>query len=433
METYRFDRSRELFERYQKVAPGSPTFGLGHYFLGATHPRAPVYVDRASGSRFHDLDGNEFVDWICAYGPMVLGYGHPEVEEAATKQREKASLVSLVSPVMMELAEELVDMVPVADWAVLAKNGADPTNLSTMVAKCATGRRKIVKVVGAYHGTTPWMQDTGSPGTTPAEQEQVLTVPWNDFAAFENVVSEHGDDIAGFISSAYHHPVLTDNELPAEGYWSEIEELCRRKGILVIVDDVRAGFRTNLGGTHEHFGFKPDLVCFGKALGNGYPISALVGTDALREAAGHVFYTGTNFFAAVPMAAALATLRELRRMEAPKLMWETGQKLTAGMVEIAKSHGFDLVVSGVPSMFYLRLANEPESASDRGRAGRHQGMHADWIAECVSRGAYFLSFHNHFVATAHTEADLQRTWDIVDDAFKAVAGAYRARPRAREK
>ncbi len=418
MQPYRFDRSRELLERYAKVAPGSPTLGLGHYFLGATHPRAPVYVDRASGSRFHDVDGNEFVDWMCAYGPMVLGYGHAAVEAAA--QRKKASLVSLVSPVMVELAEELVEIVPVADWAVFAKNGADPTNLSTMVAKCATGRRKIIKVDGGYHGPSPWMQRSGSAGTSPSEQEHVLVVPWNDLAAFERVVSEHGDDIACFISSAYHHPALADNELPAEGYWQKIEDLCRRRGILIIADDVRAGFRTNLGGTHEHFGFKPDLVCFGKALGNGYPISALVGTDALREAAGQVFYTGTNFFAAVPMAAALATLRELRRVEGPKLMWELGQKLTRGMLEIAKGHGFDLVVSGVPSMFYLRLANDPEPASTRGLAGVHEGMHAEWIAKCVSRGAYFLSFHNHFVSTAHTEADLQRTWDIVDDAFKAL-------------
>jgi glutamate-1-semialdehyde 2,1-aminomutase len=427
MQTYRFDRSRELFDRYAKVAPAAPTYGLGHFALGAAHPRAPVFVDHAAGSRFWDVDGNEFVDWMCAYGPMVLGYGHPAVEEAAARQREKASLVSIVSPVMMELAEQLVEMVPVADWAVFAKNGADPTNLSTMVAKCATGRSKVVKVAGGYHGTAQWMQDAGSPGTSPGDQENVLTVAWNDFAGFEQVVSDHGDDVACFISSAYHHPVLVDNEMPAEGYWAKVEALCRQKGILIIVDDVRAGFRTSLGGTHEHFGFKPDLVCFGKALGNGYPISALVGTEALRQAAAYVFYTGTNFFAAVPMAAALATLRELQRIDAPRIMWELGEKLGTGMVEIAKSHGFDLVVSGVPSMFYLRLADETDRpALTRGILAVHEGMHADWIAECVSRGAYFLSFHNHFVSTAHTQADLQRTWDIVDDAFKSLARSYRS-------
>jgi len=233
-------------------------------------------------------------------------------------------------------------------------------------------------------------------------------VDWNRPEQLEALIRAHDGEIACFLSSPYHHPVLADNELPAEGYWSKVQGSCERAGIVLIVDDVRAGFRIDLGGSHAAFGFQPDLVCFGKALANGYPISALVGRDALRQAASDVFYTGTQFFNAAPMAAALATLRELERSDAARRVTETGRKLAAGLIDVAAARGLELVVSGVPAMPYLRLAHEDRT------------LHARWISECVRRGAYFLNYHNHFVSTAHGAEDLERTWAIADDALRAI-------------
>jgi len=410
MKSYNQDKSQKLYKRAKRVIPG----GLyGHYRLGLSGPIAPIYFSKSEGAKFWDVDGNPYTDYVCAYGPMILGYNHPKIDEAARKQYEKGNTVSLASPVMVELSEALVELVPIADWAFFAKNGGDTTNLSIMVARAATGRKKIIKINGGYHGVAPWMQDTGSMGTIAEDTSNIIAVNWNDVEQFENVVSEHAGEIAGFISSPYHHPVMEDNELPADGFWRKIEAICKKNGIVMITDDVRAGFRSNLKGSNEHFGFKPDLICFGKALGNGYPISALVGSEALRDAVIQVLYTGTMFFSAAPMAAALATLKELKRINAPRIVTETGKKLTGGLTDIAKSYGYDLRVTGVPSMPYLRITNDETLA-----------LHSDWILACVKRGAYFLSYHNHFISTAHTDDDLKTTWNIADDAFKAIKKKY---------
>lgn len=416
MKIYSYTKSRELFERAKKVIPGSGPCqkGLyGHYSMTLMREEYPIYFSRSKGARFWDVDGNEFIDYMCAYGPMILGYNNKKIDEAARKQFKKGNTVTMVSPVMVELAETLVDLVTIADWAFFSKNGADTTNLSTMVARAATGRKKIVAINGGYHGSTPWMQGAGSAGILEEDVADVIRINWNDYDQLEKVVNENSGEIAGFISSPYHHPVFQDNPLPAEDFWQKVEKLCRKNGIVLIVDDVRAGFRTNLRGSNETFGFKPDLICFGKALGNGYPISALVGTESMMDAVSKVFYTGTMFFGAAPMAAAAATLNELKRIDAPKLINETGKKLTDGMVDIAKNYGYDLRVTGVPSMPYLRISNDESLA-----------LHTDWISECVQRGAYFLWYHNNFISVAHNDNDIKRTWDIVDDAFKAVKKKY---------
>ncbi len=412
METFKFNKSRELFEKAVKVIP------CGIYGHLSPAPLIPVtgypfYADKAKGSKFRDVDGNEYIDYMCAYGPMVLGYNHDKVDEAASAQYAEANCVSAPAPVMVELAEYLVDLVTIADWAFFAKNGGDVTAYALMVARAETGRKKVVMISGGYHGVAPWAQAPGHHGVMDDDYENVIRIPWNDFEALEKAENENPGQIAGFMATPYHHPTFVDNEMPADGYWQKVENFCREKGIILIVDDVRCGFRLDMRGSNEFFGFKPDLVCFCKAIGNGYPISALVGTDALKTTVSKVFYTGSYWYSAAPMAAALATLKELERIDGPKMMQETGKKLMDGLVSLAKTYGYDLKVTGDPSMPYLRITND-ESLM----------LHQDWCAECTKRGAYFASHHNWFLSTAHTDEDIQRTLDIADDAFKVVKKKY---------
>ena len=403
-------RSQDLYQRAASVIPKGV---YGHYGA-AVRPTSPVFFDRVDGSRFVDVDGNGYIDWMCAYGPMILGYNHPAVDQAAARQMEAGNTVSLASPVLVDLAEKLVDMVSGVDWALFGKNGADSTGLAVMVARAATGRKYVIKVDGGYHGTAPWMQGEGAKGTVAEDQSLVITVPWNDDAAVQRVIDEHPGEVACFMSSPYHHPVMEDNVLPEPGYWPSVETICRKAGVVVIVDDVRAGFRINLAGSHVEYGFQPDLVCLGKALGNVHPIAALVGVEALREAAGDTFYTGTQFFNAAPMAASLATLNELEKVDGARRITEIGEQLSSGLVDVAASRGYDLRATGVPGMPYYRLAGE----------GGFR-LHARWVAECVQRGAFLLDFHNHFVSTAHTDDDLKQTWDIADQAFAALSAPER--------
>ncbi|WP_419841737.1 aminotransferase class III-fold pyridoxal phosphate-dependent enzyme [Candidatus Poriferisodalis sp.] len=399
-------KSHALYRRAQAVIPKGV---YGHYGP-AIIDDGPVFFSSAEGARFTDLDGNTYIDWMCAYGPNILGYGHPRVEEAAAKQAADGTTVSLAAPVLVDLAEELVDLVAGADWALFAKNGADATGLAVMVARAATGRRRILKIEGGYHGSAPWMQAPGSTGTVDEDHDLVIEVPWNDADAVRAAIAAHPGDIACFISSPYHHPVFADNEQPADGYWSAVETACRAAGVVVILDDVRSGFRIDLSGSHAAYGFTPDLWCFGKALGNGHPVAALAGSAALKDVAGETFFTGTQFFNAAPMAAALATLRELRATDAAAVATDTGGRLRDALVEVANAHGHELRVTGVAAMPYLRITGE---------GGTQIG--ARWVAECVRRGAYLLGYHNNFVCTAHTDDDITRTCDIADAAFVALA------------
>ena len=408
METYTYSKSLALFQRAAKVIP----CGIYGHFSPAPYIPAsayPFFGRRAKGSRFWDVDGNEFIDYMCAYGPMVLGYGNPVVDKAYRAQMKLADSSSVASPKMVELAEFMVDLIPMADWAFFAKNGADVTNYAIMVARAATGRRKIIGIKGGYHGTSPWMQAAGHHGILEDDHTNVIRIGWNDVRALEDAIAAHPNDVAAFIATPYHHPVFADSELPANGYWQQVEQILKKNGIVFIIDDVRCGFRLHMGGSNEYFGFKPDLVCFCKAIGNGYPISALVGAQALKTDAAKVFHTGSYWYCAGPMAAALACLHEIKRLDAPAVLREAGRKLSEGLVKLAKEFGYDLNVTGDPGMAYYRITDDPSMM-----------LHQDWCAECTRRGVFFTSHHNWFISTAHTGEDLQRTWDIAEDAFKAL-------------
>lgn len=408
MKTYEYTQSKALFQRAAQVIP----CGIyGHFSPAPLVPPSayPFYLKRAQGARFWDVDDNEFVDYMCAYGPMVIGYGNPVVDEAARKQAELVNCGSAPGPIMVELAEHMVNLVGGMDWAFFAKNGGDVTTYAVMVARAATGRRKIIKVAGGYHGVAPWTQGVDHAGIIPEDAENILTVKWNDLEGLTALVKKHRGEIAGFISSPYHHPTFVDNEMPAPGYWKSIEKLSKEEGFLVIVDDVRCGFRLDLRGSHVYFGFQPDLVCFCKAIANGHPISAMLGTNAVKTAASKVFYTGSYWYQAAPMAAALANLKEMQRIDAPAIMHRVGTELCDGLVKVAQRHGFNLKVSGAPAMPYLRLTDDPTLM-----------LHQRWCGECTRRGALFTSHHNWFVSTAHTAEDIAWTLQIADDAFKAI-------------
>lgn len=411
MDTYSYKQSQALFERAVNVIPcGVP----GHMSPAVNIPPSayPIYAARAEGACFWDVDGNEFIDYMCGYGPMILGYRNPVVDGAARRQADEADLTMCASPKMVELAEALVDTVDAMDWAFFAKNGGDVTNYAAMVARSATGRKKIVAIKGGYHGVAPWMQALGHHGILEEDHAHTLRIPWNDTAAFEKVIAEHPGNVAGFIATPYHVPTFYDNVLPDPGYWQKIEAICRKEGIVLIVDDIRHGFRLNMKGSHVHYGFTPDLVCYCKALANGYPISALMGTEAMKNEAAKVFYTGSYWYQAVPMAAALACLEELKRLDAPAWMLKQGADLFGKMESMAANYGFHLKVTGEPSMPNVRLTDDPSGM-----------LHQAWCAECTKRGAFFASHHNWFISTAHDDEVVARTLAICDEAFQVIKDA----------
>jgi glutamate-1-semialdehyde 2,1-aminomutase len=406
-----YSKSNALLARASKVIPNAIP---GHFNPVTQKPEGtyPFYCSRAEGSRFWDVDGNEYVDFMCAYGPMILGYGNAAVDDAFRAQMALADTCTLASPVMVELAEYLVDMVPFADWAYFAKNGADATNMAVLIARAATGRRKVIAISQGYHGASPWMQARERAGIHDSDHADIIRIPWNDADALQQALTDQRDQVAAFISSPYHHPVYQDNELPAPGYWDAVHKLLQQHDVVSICDDVRTGFRLNMEGSNAYFGYQPDLSCYCKAIANGYAVSAVVGRDSLRDAASSIFQTGSFWFSAGPMAAALACLKELRRIDAPARILETGTRWIDGLVSIASQHGIELKATGIPSMPYLRT--EHESGIE---------FHQAVCGECVRRGLFLTSHHNLFLSSAHTDQDLERSWAIFDEALKKVRAA----------
>lgn len=414
MKTYKYDKNNELFKRALKVIP---TGVYGH--LGPSNgcfiPTSayPFFCSDAKGSYFWDIDGNKFIDYMCAYGPNVLGYNDPEVEEAAVKQAEKGNCVTLPSSVIVDFADLMVETINMADWAFFAKNGGDVTSLALLVARAATGREKVILVKGGYHGVAPWTQQLGYPGITESDVSNNLFVQWNNYEQVEKLVNENKGKIACFMATPYHHPIFKDNEYPKDDYWQKIRKLCTDNGIVLAVDDVRCGFRLDMAGSDHFFGFEADLVCFCKAIANGHNISVLCGKDSLRDAVSNVTYTGSYWLSAVPFAAGIACINKLKRIDGPKYMQTMGKNLTDGLIKAAKDNGFNLKVSGNPAMWYMRITNDDSLM-----------LHQEWISQCVRRGVFFANHHNLFMNCSITEEDINHTLEVANESFAVVRKAH---------
>ena len=405
-----YEKSRALFERACKVIPSGIYGHLGPA-EGCMIPvdAFPLYCDHAKGSYFWDVDGNRFIDYMCAYGPNVLGYNDPEVDEAARRQLEKGNCTTNPSPVMIDFADLLVDTVASADWAFFAKNGNDVTSLAVMTARAHTHRKKIVFFKGYYHGVSPWTQKIDYPGILPEEVCNNIYVPWNDIDALRETFEVNRGEIAAVIAQPYMHGNFADNVMPAEGFWQQVRDLCSNEETILIIDDVRAGFRLDLAGSDHYFGFEADLICFCKALANGYNVSALCGKEFLKNTVSGMTYTGSYWMSAVPFAAGIACINKMKRLNLPALLMEKGKKLTDGLVEIAAQAGFHLVVSGAPSLFYLRTADDDSLM-----------LHQAYIAEMVRRGVFMTNHHNHFLNASLSDEDIEYTWQVAREAWAAV-------------
>ncbi|MFH1067557.1 MAG: aminotransferase class III-fold pyridoxal phosphate-dependent enzyme [bacterium] len=401
----------KLFERAARVIPAgiyghsSPALTVAGEF--------PYFASKAEGCRYVDVDGREYIDYMCAYGPIVLGYKHPEVEAAAQRQRRDGDCFNHPTYLMVELAERLVELVDFADWAVFGKNGSDMTTWATQVAREFTKRKKILKVRGAYHGWHAWCT-IGHGGLMEEDRAHVHDFLWNDLDDFHRQIKKYRNQIAAIVMTPFHHPAFGDSVLPNSGFFKEIEITCRREGIVFILDDVRAGFRLHLGGSHRFFGFEPDVICFSKALGNGYPISAALGRKELEIAASRVFLTGSFWNNAVPMAVALACLQVLEREKSIAHMQRMGELLMGGLHELADKHGIPVRCSGPPSLPFLTFAEETNFY----RSQR-------FAAECVKRGIFFHPHHNWFLCAAHQPKDVQETLQKADAAFEVIKETFK--------
>ena len=396
---------RALRQRARAVIPGGM---YGHQAAGSLPPEYPQFMRCGRGATVWDVDGNSYVDLMCSYGPVVLGHQHPAVEAAAAAQAELGDCQNGPAPVMVDLAELLVGTVQHADWAMFAKNGTDATTMCCTIARAQTGRRRILVARGAYHGAAPWCTPRLD-GTTTADRANLGYFRYNDLPSVHAAVAEAGDDLAGILASPFRHDASCDQEMVDPAFARGLRELCDATGAALIMDDVRAGFRLHLGSSWEPIGVTPDLSAWSKAIANGHPLAAVLGGDAFRDGASRVFVTGSFWFSAAAMAAAVATIRALRAEDAIATMRRYGTEIAGGILGQAAAWGFEVNYTGPVQMPYLTFRD------DRGHA-----LVSEFSAEAVRRGAFIHPRHNWFVSAAMTDEDVATVLAATDGAFAAL-------------
>ncbi len=406
---HHYTKDVTLRARAAAVIPGGM---YGHQNAANLPEGFPQFMERGRGCHVWDADGNEYIDFMCSYGPIILGHAHPKVEAAAAAQLAEGDCQNGPSSRIVELAEMLVATIPHADWTIFAKNGTDATTLCVTIARAATGRPKILVARGAYHGSAPWCTPRPA-GITPEDRANLLYYKYNDLASVEKAVAEASDGFAGVVVSPFRHDAGFDQELVDPAFARGLRAICDRHGAALILDDVRCGFRFSLGGTWEPIGVRPDLSAFSKAIANGHPLAAVAGQDSLREAVQQIFATGSFWFAAAPMAAAVATITTLRETDGIAAMVAAGEKLRHGLATQAETYGLRVRQTGPVQMPFLTFAGDV--AYQRANL---------FTSEAVKRGVYLHPRHNWFLSAAHTTEDINEALEVTDVAFAKVHATF---------
>ena len=396
------DRELALRGRAERVIPGGM---YGHMNVAAFSSAHPQFMRSGDGARVVDADGREYLDLMCSWGPMILGHNHSGVNAAIIEQLGRGDSLDGTSPLAVEYAELLVDTIPSADWALFCKNGTDAVTTCVTTARAATGKRKVLVARGAYHGAVPWCALRGE-GIVDSDQAHLIHYEYNDLASASAAVDEAGDDLAAILVCPMRHDIKRDQELVDVDFARGLRGLADRTGAVLILDDVRCTHRLDLGGSWEPIGVRPDLAAYSKPLANGQPLGAVTGSDTLRDAVRSIYVTGSFWTAAVPLAAALATLTELRKGTALPLMERSGQRLRDGLAEQASSHGFQVNQTGPVQLPMLSFAGDSDFRLARA-----------WAEAAVTRGVYLHPWHNWFLSAAHTDEVIDAILARTDDAF----------------
>jgi glutamate-1-semialdehyde 2,1-aminomutase len=413
-----FAESERLFAEAQQLIPGGVT--------SARHPKKfvpgayPIFMNRGRGSHVWDVDGNEYVDWVMSFGPMVLGHCHPRVDAAVRKHLDEGFCFTMVHPIQNELARELIQTVPCAEMVKFFLGGSDATSAAVRIARIHTGRDKVVR--WGYHGWHDWCyagagsDRTGVVGVPDGVTRDIFTFTYNDLDSLADVFAKNKGQVACVIMQPYE----TSREKPKEGFLEGVKKMVNDNGAVLIFDEIRTGFRIALGGAQEYFKVVPDMACISKAMANGFPISAVVGKRDVMQAAAKTRFSATFFVNSFPMAAAIETIRELKEKDGVARMWKVGESLTRGLSGIAEESGVDMQVVGVPPMPMIKFTDVSEA--------RRDAMKNAFFSEMTAGGILLHPGHCWFLSLAHTDQDVARTLEVARVSIrkaKTTAGAVR--------
>lgn len=401
-------KSKAWWERAARVIPsGTQTLSKGpdQFVRGVS----PIFLERGKGSHVWDVDGNEFIDYPMALGPILLGYDYPAVTEAVCRQAHEGTTFTLMHPLEVEVAERLCAMVPSAEMVRFGKNGADATSAAVRAARAFTGRELIAYC--GYHGYQDWFAITSSrnAGIPGIHGEYIHAFEYNDPGSLERLFAEHPGKIAAVIME---QPGIE----PVDGFLSRVGEIAHKHGAVFILDEIVTGFRYAKGGAQEVYGVRPDLTCLGKGMANGYPISAVVGRRDVMMAFETVFFSTTYGGETLSLAAAKATMDVLDSEPVIDHIWRQGRRLRAGILDAAGEWKIPLKLGGNPPRSGVTFQGEDGKDSFE--------LKTLFMQETVKRGILFGG--PIFMTYSHTDEDIDRTLDAVSEAFRVMRQALDA-------
>jgi len=404
--------------------------------LRASMKPVPIYADSAQGARLRDMDGNEYIDYMLAYGPLILGHAHEGLTTAITAAMSNGFTYGLQHDGEIELAKQLVELLPCAEKVAFSGSGTEAVMLALRLARAYTGKHKIVRFHGHYHGWsdaiytsfpgagmmqtggTPWSGSVipGTMGQSNNSLKDLILLPWNDPDALETALRSHAGEIAAVISE----PIMCNSGclMPRPGYLEQMRQLTEELGIVLILDEVITGFRLGIGGAHERFDIKPDLITIGKALGGGIAISAVAGNAQLMKLIddGKVSHLGTLNGNCIATSAALATIQELAKDHgaAFEIMEELFVTLADGIRSSLERYGMKGIVNQVGPVLHMMFI-DADTVNDFDTFNtRDAGLYARFAELMLNEGVLLRMNGLWYISTAHTQADINQTLQVVD-------------------
>lgn len=424
-------RSEQLFEHAVEVLPGGVNSPV-RAFRGVGG--APRFIKSAHGATMTDVDNQTYIDYVGSWGPMILGHADPEVIDALHQALGRGTSYGAPTELEIEMAEEVIDAVPSIEMVRMVNSGTEATLSAIRLARGVTGRTKLVKFEGCYHGHADSMlirAGSGvatlslpdSPGVPASVASETLTVAFNDAHALEEIFATHGTDIAAVIIE----PVVGNMGCvaPASGYLQQVREITKRYGALLIFDEVMTGFRLARGGAQALYGVLPDITTLGKIIGGGLPVGAYGASREIMNhiaPAGAVYQAGTLSGNPLAMTAGLVTLKRLRDKSVYEQLERAGQRLCDGMTEAAREAGIETVTNRVGSMWATFFTNEPVT-DWTSATGANRERYAKFFHAMLKGGVYLApsQFEAGFIGLAHTDQLLDQTISVARQAFRHLS------------
>ena len=431
----RWKTSRELLNRSRQSLAG----GVSSPFRGKSP--VPLFFKDGWGCRLKDVDDNIYIDYALGWGPNILGYGHPKIVEAMRKIVDSPHTYGAQHQLEYRVAERLQSIVPCAQRVAFTSSGSEAVQLALRLARAFTGRERILKFEGHYHG---WMDSTllsykpalqeagpfsspnpvlGSRGQVRNAVENVCVVPWNRVDLAQETLEREGSTIAAVVLE----PVLCNSGclLPLPGYLQGLKDLCEKQGALLIFDEIITGFRLALRGAQSHYAVTPDLATFGKAIGGGLPLSVVAGRQEVMELmfGGGVAFGGTFNGNPVSLAAAEATLEVLSQDNGAPVAQanRAGQALMDGITELGHRHGLPLLISGFGAAFAVHFTNREQLTDYRDTLDDNRELLSRFLLEALAEGIHILPDGRFYTSIVHSEDDIAQTLGAFENAFKRLA------------